>query len=334
MAANVTPNQDQCLKVAECLRQYKFRGWFYERKFLNFEAPAETRFRTYFYSVAICHQTHKLHSRKLNLWGWEYIEHVFTQLGKNNSPFLQPGIIASIAFSDLCNRLASLFSDDCSPLNTTLDRLGERASFLAEADYILESHHKGRIENLVKSSKQLLVANGNGLYETLSNFKAYSDPMRKKSTFLLKLLQDAHLIKVKDPQNFVPIMDYHMQRVLLRTGCVDVHSSKLASKLRNHEPVDKDTVVRKACIEAFRIIARESGMPVVELNDFFWSLGRSCCHKNLLCETGKCEKDPCTFARIVEHDPHTSCSLESVCLGKENEEYRQLWQPVVETHYY
>jgi hypothetical protein len=334
MAASVVPNRGQCLKMAECLRQYKFRESFYNRAFLNLEAPLETKLRAYFYSVAICHQTHKLYSRKLNIWGWEYMEHVFTQLGKNNSPFLQQGNISSISFNELCNKLASLFSDDGSPLNTTLDRIGERASFLAEADYILENQYKGKVENLIKHSRGYLLAGGKGLYEVLEYFKAYSDPMRKKSTFLLKLLGDAGLLKVKDPENFVPIMDYHMQRVLLRTGCVEVQSAKLANSLRNQQAVDKDTHVRKACIEAFRIIASESGMPVVRLNDFYWSLGRSCCHIDLLCQTGKCEKEPCTFAQIVEHNPHTCCSLESVCLGKDNEEYRKLWQPVVETHYY
>lgn len=334
MAAAVSPNLSQCLKVAECLKHFKFRDWFFEREFLNFEAPLETRLRTYFYSVAICHQTQKLYNKKQNLWGWEYIEHVFTQLGRNNSPFLQRGIIASLPFNDLCNRLASMFSDDFSPLNTTLDRVAERASFLAEADYILESQFKGSINNLIKQSKQHLFADGKGLYELLSSFKAYSDPMRKKSTFLLKLFQDAGLVKVKDPENFIPIMDYHMQRVLLRTGCVEVNNQKLAVKLRNHQPVDKDTKVRLACIDAFRIIARESGKPIVELNDFFWSLGRSCCHKDLLCQTGHCEKNPCTFARMVNHDPHDNCSLAEVCLGNEQESYRQMWQPVVETHYY
>jgi len=334
MAAIVNPNYEQCLKVAGCLRTFKFRDWFLKREFLTFEAPVETKLRTYFYSVAICHQTHKLYSKKLRIWGWEYIEHVFTLLGKNNSPFLQPGIISSIAFKDLCKRLASLFSDDGNPLNSTLDRIGERASFLAEADYILENQFQGRFENLVTLSKQFLFAGSKGLYEILEIFKAYKDPMRKKSTFMLKLMQDAKLIEIKDPQNFVPIMDYHMQRVLLRTGCVEVNGKKLAEKLRNREAVDKDTAVRKTCIEAFRIIAKESGMPVVELNDFFWSLGRSCCHENLLCQVGRCEKDPCTFARIVSHDPHTCCSLESVCLGKVSEKHRQLWQPVVETHYY
>lgn len=334
MPAIVNPNHVQCLKVAACLKTYKFRDWFLKREFLNFEAPVETKLRTYFYSVAICHQTHKLYSKKLKVWGWEYIEHVFTQLGKNNSPFLQPGIISSLSFNDLCNRLAALFSDDANPLNTTLDRIGERASLLAEADYMLENHYKGSIRNLINASKLKLINSGKGLYELLEGFKAFSDPMRKKSTFMLKLMQDAQMIKVKDPQNFVPIMDYHMQRVLLRTGCVEVQSKNLAAKLRNHTPVDKDTTVRKACIEAFRIIAAESEMPVVELNDFFWSLGRSCCNTNPLCQAKRCEKDPCTFARIVEHDDHTHCSLEEVCQGKDSEDYRTMWQPIVETHYY
>jgi hypothetical protein len=334
MATNINPNQEQCLKIAECLKRYKFRDSFYEREFLNFDAPPGIRFRAYFYSVAICHQTHKLHSKKLKLWGWEYMEHIFTQLGKNSSPFLQKNFIGSLSFNDLCKRLASLFSDDSNPLNTTLDRIGERASFLAEADYILQNHYKGSVRRLISSSKQRLLNDGKGLYEKLELFNAYSDPMRKKSTFLIKLLQDAGLLKIKDFENFIPIMDYHMQRVLLRTGCVEITSKVLASKLRKHQPVSKDTNVRMACIEAFRIIAAASGMPIVRLNDFFWSLGRSCCHENLLCQLGRCEKNPCTFASIVEHDPHDKCALENVCMGKENELYRQLWQPVVETHYY
>ncbi len=334
MASNITLNHEQCLKLAECLKTYKFRDSFYNREFLHYDAPAGIRFRAYFYSVAICHQTHKLHSRKLQLWGWEYMEHVFTQLGKNNSPFLQKGFIGSLTFNDLCKRLASLFSDDSNPLNTTLDRIGERASFLAEADYILQNQYKGSVRRLISSSKQLLLNDGNGLYEKLEAFKAYSDPMRKKSTFLIKLLQDADLLKIKDPQNLVPIMDYHMQRVLMRTGCVQINSKKLASNLRKREPISNDTQVRSACIEAFRIIAAESGMPVVRLNDFFWSLGRSCCHIDLLCQLGHCEKNPCTFAVIVEHDPHDKCPLDAVCMGRDNESLRQLWQPIVETHYY
>ncbi len=335
MAAMVSLNKDQCLKVARHLKKFKIRQSFYDREFLNFNAPEETRLRTYFYSVAICHQTHKLYNRKLNLWGWEYIEHMFIQLGKSNSPFLQRGIVCSMSFSNLCNRLASLFSDDCNPLNTTLDRIGERASFLAEADYFIENKYNGSIKNLISSSKNTLISkNNNGLYEQLSNFKAYSDPLKKKSTFLIKLLGDAGLIKVKDPENFVPIMDYHMQRVLLRLGCVDVLSQRLASNLRRRKRVTTDTKVRTACIEALRIIAADSGMSIVRLNDFFWSLGRSCCHNDLLCQVGQCEKDPCTFSQIVVHDPHDICALDAVCIGKENEKYRQLWQPIVETHYY
>lgn len=334
MAAQVIPNQEQCIKVARRVKEFKIRQSFYDREFLNFTSDEETKLRAYFYSVAICHQTHRLHSKKLKLWGWEYMEYMFVQLGKNNSPFLRHGIICSLSFNDLCNRLASLFADDGNPLNTTLDRIGERASFLAEADYILENQYKGSIKNLLISAKNFLLSDGKGIYEQLSVFKAFSDPLKKKSTFLVKLLGDARMIKIKDPENFVPIMDYHMQRVLLRTGCVDILSQKLADKLRRRKPVTKDTKVRMACIEAFRIIAAESGMPVVRLNDFFWSLGRSCCHKELLCQVGKCEKDPCTFSQIVEHNPHNKCVLDDVCTGKENEYYRLLWQPIVETHYY
>ncbi|MEZ5195634.1 MAG: hypothetical protein R2764_04335 [Bacteroidales bacterium] len=145
---------------------------------------------------------------------------------------------------------------------------------------------------------------------------------------------DAGIIRIKDPENAIPIMDYHMQRVLLRMGCAEVLDSGLKNKLMNREHLDSDSEVRKACIEAVRVISKESGHPIMKINDFFWSLGRSCCNETTLCNDRMCIKEPCTFNLMVEIDSHEKCTFETSCKGAQDNSYRSLWEPIIKTHYY
>jgi hypothetical protein len=108
----------------------------------------------------------------------------------------------------------------------------------------------------------------------------------------------------------------------------------LRRKLIDRSKLQSDEEIRKACINAFNIIAGISGYSVTKMNDFFWSLGRSCCNEKLLCQTGQCEKEPCTFFEIVDIKAHTECHFKSACKGYSDETYRSLWQPMVNTHYY
>jgi hypothetical protein len=141
------------------------------------------------------------------------------------------------------------------------------------------------------------------------------------------------MIQIGDPWNFIPIMDYHMQRVLLRTGCVEVTGQEREDLiLRN--PTVQEPEIRSACIESMKIIARMSGHPIWVMNDFFWPLGRSCCHEKPLCVHKKCEKEPCSLYLIAALTNHQQCLLEPVCKGKSDPEYRSLWQPVIQTHFY
>lgn len=334
MNSQVIPVIGHCESFGKLLSGFRFRESFYHRPFLTLEADLETQFRTYFYSVAICHQTNRLFSAKRNLSGWDYIEAVFCELASSGSALLKPGKIAGMQPARLQQTLASLFSDDGDPKNTTLDDLVRRASFLTEADQLLGVQFKGRLQCFFEATKNRLLNNGSGIYDLLPLFVAYSDPFKKKITFLVKLMSEAGLLMIQDPENLVPIMDYHMQRVLLRTGCVKVCNTNLADSLRLRKLLHDDTAIRGACIEACRIIAAVSGIAVVRLNDIFWSIGRSCCHEKLRCQTGKCEKQPCTFEEFIEFPIHGHCALETLCKGKHDETYRSFWQPVVETHYY
>ncbi len=81
-----------------------------------------------------------------------------------------------------------------------------------------------------------------------------------------------------------------MQRVLLRTGCVDIVDESLESDLKNKNPIADDHEIREACIESMKLIAETSGLSVFKMNDVFYTMGRSCCNEEMLCQSGICEK--------------------------------------------
>jgi len=334
MNPTVRVDERSCLKTAELLKQLHLRKSFYERPFLRISAPDEIRLRGYFYSVAICHQTYQLQNKKLNLFGWDYLEYVFTILMANENSLLSPGSLSKMPVDDLQAKLALLFSPDGLIQNSTLDRLEERSKMLIELDKFLETSFQSSLLNFVETTGSKLLNAGNGFYESLPLIQAFADPLRKKTTFLLKLLEEAGMLSIRDPENFIPIMDYHMQRVLLRIGCVRTEDHELHHKLVSRTPIKHDTEIRKACIEAFRIISGVSGHVVTKMNDFFWSLGRSCCNESPLCQAGQCEKDPCTFFEIVELEEHKECYFKSECKGYTDRNFRDLWQPIIETHFY
>jgi hypothetical protein len=327
-------NTEVCREVALLIKKLKLRDDFYNREYLNLSVDDETKFRMNFFAVAICHQTYTLINKELNLFGWDYLEYGFTKLAKSHSRLLDPVFLASAEISEVVALLKMAFSEDENPESCTLDRLDERADLMINAGKIICLVYQKSVGNLIKSAGGVLLQNGHGLYEILPHFEAFSDPLQKKTTFLIKLLMEANLLKINDPANFIPIMDYHMQRVLMRLGCIEIIDEALRQKLINRQTLPSDDVVRSRCIEAFRLIADISGHPVTKMNDFFWSLGRSCCNLTTLCEDKICEKNPCTFTQIIEIENHTHCEFESVCKGFRNSDYRNLWQPVIETHFY
>jgi hypothetical protein len=327
-------NEAQCVRIAEIIKKLSPEPGFYQREYLTLKAPEEVRFRMHFFAVAICHHTYTLHHPQLDLWGWDFIEHVFVRMAQQQTQLLDPAYLANGSPAEVAGELARWFSHDERHEQCSLDRLDERAALMIDAAKLLIQKFDGSLQTLFERSGGRLLNDQHGLYEVLPRFEAFSDPLQKKSTFLIKLLMDAGMIEIYDALNFIPIMDYHMQRVLLRTGCVEVTDRELREKLLRRDHLPSDEPVRSRCIDAFRIIADVSGKPVTRMNDYFWSLGRSCCNNTALCHDHFCEKTPCTLSQIIQLGAHRHCIFESVCPGAKSEKYRQLWQPVVTTHFY
>ncbi len=327
-------NIAQCEKVGKVMKGLKFRPAFCRRRLLTVKVDEETKLRVYFYSAAICHQLYDLVNKKKNLVRWDYLEDVFLNLAEENSELLNPDHLASLSVTELKEKIKPLFFEDGNSDSCALDRLDERCRFLIEIGKILKENYDSKVVNIVKLSDGYLIKNGHGVYEILDKFEAYSDPVKKKATLFIKFMVEADLFEIKDPENFIPIMDYHRQRVLLRMGCVEVVDQELKKKLLNREKIKSDQEVKDVCIKAIRIILKTTDYGIIEAGNVFWAMGRSCCEEKTLCFDKKCNIDPCTFELTFDLLSHKKCFFEKVCKGSSNKEYRKYWQPVVDTNFY
>ena len=330
----VEVNKEQCEFIANKLKDLKFKPEIFQREYLTFPADKETKLRVFLFSAAICHQTHALINKKRNLKGWDYLEFVFAQLGKENSLLINPNYLAQQSPVELSEQLKPLFADDGNPENCTLDRLEQRAQFMIDISKLLNQKYAGKVENVLEASNGYLFNQGNGLYKLLAEFTAFADPLCKKSTIVIRFIVDAKLLIIKDLENLVPSMDYHKQRLLLRTGCVEVLDKTLQKDLQHKRKLASDEEIRKAAVEAIKMLAKFSGRTQLEIGDFLWPLGRSCCREKILCVSKVCDKNPCTFDLFVELPSHDQCIFEGICKGSNYEEYRKYWQPNVDTDYY
>lgn len=333
MNKKVQVNREQCQKVGKILGGFTIKPSVYKREFLRFHANPEIKLIAYLFSIAICHQTHRLMHRKLNLAGFEYLEKVFIDLAKSQSELLDPSYVAKETCETLAFKLGAACSETDLPEHSTLDNLQERAELLIDMSGKLMENYEGSISKLLAVSQGYL-SGEQGLYALLSPFKAYSDPLKKKSSLFVMFAESANLLKIADLECYVPIMDYHIQRVLLRLGCVEILDPNLRSALINQEKLESDEEIRTASIAATQKLALYSGHPVTKIHDFLWPLGRSCCKEKPLCKSGTCDKTPCTFDKFVNLSSHRHCIFQGTCKGSLDENYIRLWQPIVETHYY
>lgn len=328
----ITVNKEQSKKIGSIVEKLKFKPSFYERDFIQIDSPL--KMAMHFYAVGICHQTYVLANPKLNLYGWDFMEYGFLDILKNKTHLFDTEYLIQLNQEQLIEEIKPFFAEDNNPEKCTLDTLNERADLWLDMAKVLKTHFEGKIENLFLQSNWENDQNAEVLYQSLKLFEAYSDPLQKKSGVFLKLISDAGLLNFSKLKNVFPIMDYHMQRVLLRTACVEINDKALKEKLQKRLPIEDDEPLRLACIEAMNIISQVAKYHPFKMNDIFYTLGRSCCNEDTLCRAGVCEKSPCTFTRAVFIEDHQHCIFENVCKAATDDDYHQFWQPQIKTHFY
>jgi len=244
----VSVNNKKSKEVGERLSHLKIRSTFYDRPFLNLETSENNKFIIYLLAAGICHQTYTLYHPKKDIYGWDYMEYAFIEMLKNKSPLLQTKFLSRAKEETIKTELITAFSYDRESQKCNLDRLDERARMLKEMGIWLQKNFDGNALSFKQQTKDKLYHHEKGYYEALPKLEAFADPLRKKTTFFLKLARDAKVLSITDVENLIPIMDYHMQRVLLRLGAIEVNDQELYRKLVARESLDTDSEVRKAAI--------------------------------------------------------------------------------------
>jgi hypothetical protein len=119
---------------------------------------------------------------------------------------------------------------------------------------------------------------GYGLLDLLRMFKAYSDPVEKKSMLLIKFLSYRGILNVVDEENIRVPVDNHLTRIALRLGLVVLEKHLEAKVLREEEVgFDEDILIRYTVREAYRHLAAKASVNPFHLDDFLWSFGRTVC---------------------------------------------------------
>jgi len=242
--------------------------------------------------------------------------------------------------SILANELKAVLSDDGAPDHSTIDRVAERVGLLRNCARVLLRRFDGDIMTIYNLSEGYLIRrDGKGLLNLLKNFRAYSDPVEKKSFLLLLYLNESGIWKIGDLQNLKIAIDYHIMRIALRAGIVNLVNNALASRLQRRKSVkqSEDNEVRKAVREACSLLSKYSSHSAFEIDTMLWNMGRSCCfyEHDPICDAKICHKrDRCSFIRATNYLCPGKCIFDGVCLGSRNQHYRKLWETNVYTEYY
>lgn len=120
------------------------------------------------------------------------------------------------------------------------------------------------------------------LLDHLGDLPGYAeDPLRKKANLLAIILANRPegFLDDRDREHIEPIVDYHLMRGCLRTGCVELLDPDLARRVDARQWVDavEEQAIRDACHSAIAGLVRESRTSVPAVDGFFFALGRKTC---------------------------------------------------------
>ncbi|RLE54801.1 MAG: hypothetical protein DRJ26_01510 [Candidatus Methanomethylicota archaeon] len=191
-----------------------------------------------------------------------------------------------------------------------------RAFLLRDAATRLVEEYGGSALNLIRASRGFLFNNGEGLVERLRKFRAYEDPVGKKSFLLVKFLERRAFISIVDEDNLEVPVDNHLSRVALRLGLVSVDEDTLDKIMRREEftPAE-DYAMRMRIKEAYKLTSAFAKIKPTLLDDFLWLLGKTCCSQETpVCAFG-CSRDRCPLLDLIG-DCRGECILAPVCRAR------------------
>jgi len=198
-----------------------------------------------------------------------------------NPEFFEPEKLARISVEDIREWLSI---GDVTPLD-----LNVRALLLRDLGVKLVKLYNSSALRLIELSNSRIHGSLEtpGLAENLKVFRAYEDPVEKKTMLLAKFLITRNLFKPVDELEVA--VDNHLSRIAYRLGLVMV-SGPLWVKIRDGIEVtaEEDVLLRITVRRAYRYVAVKSGLSTIIIDDFFWIMGRKLCTRDITPDCEKC----------------------------------------------
>ncbi|AFK51086.1 iron-sulfur cluster loop containing protein [Thermogladius calderae 1633] len=221
--------------------------------------------------------------------------------------FFDPGRLAEIKVEDVVKWLSV---GGATPPDPEV-----RAMLLRDLGFKLTRLWDGLVTKLIRSAGGRLRGSlgEQGFVDYMRVFKAFEDPVEKKTMLLAKFLAGRGLFNPVDELDVA--VDNHLTRQAVRTGLVVV-SGELWDKIKQGVEIsrDEDVLLRLTVKLAYRHLSSTAGIRASTLDDFFWLHGRTVC----LRDKPECEK----------------CILRNVCTAFRNKSFMVNEPTYYNTWYY
>ena len=161
---------------------------------------------------------------------------------------------------------------------TDIANPGLRAYLLRDAaQRLLEQFGGETLQFLAACDRWLDEPSRRGLMQRLADFRAYEDPIRKKSHLLAKLLIRRDVWTPRDPDNQTVAVDPVLVAIALRSGLISLTDQDIVDRIIEGRRLSQDvtTRLRYVTLQGWQAVSKEAGLAGYHLDDLLWGIGRS-----------------------------------------------------------
>jgi Potential Queuosine, Q, salvage protein family len=230
-----------------------------------------------FFMTAIDHNTHTADSRYEAMidgrcvHGSDLMYAMAIAAAKADTDLFTPSGMRAVSAEHLTRILTT--PDGQMPIG-----IEERADLLRDAADGLVRRYAGDLEQLFNAAGHRIAStDGPGIAARLSAFRAYQDPIGKKTFLLIKLLRRRRRLAIADPENIRVPIDHVVFTLALRSGLV-VASPAILRDIRTGVCLRDSEVLelREICKDAYVAVGRYAQQTADEFDDLLWGYGREC----------------------------------------------------------
>jgi hypothetical protein len=306
-----------CERVASLIGSLEVPADYEEVPPMNL-APAELG-NFFLVLIAICHQTSPPDglplAGKLNgvfRRGWDYLVGRFADAVRADGALLSSARWSRISAQEV----SRLFEDP--ELGNRLRGAEIRASLIRDLGAKMLAKGWTTANDLYSHCKGRVATGKPNLLEVLAGFRAYNDPVKKKSLYFLAVMGNTGLWKYEDRHSLGPPVDYHEVRGHLRLGTVQVHDPELLRRMKEGRRVtaEEDIALRRSVYDAIMIISDRSGYRnPSQLHYLFWNFFRAVClRENPQCfRINRPAELPERYRHLATTDDGERCPFAGVC---------------------